>query len=84
MLDKSQIIATVCGLLRTGDIAEAASVARREYPFINQVPAGRDYTEREAMRIFVRDGFIDRYSGQPLLFQGVLRLLSRLFIGTGR
>jgi hypothetical protein len=30
----------------------------------------------QALRVFVRDGFIDRYSGNRLLFPPVLRLLS--------
>ncbi len=30
------------------------------------------------MRIFVRDGFTDRYSGAPLIFPGTLRALSLL------
>jgi hypothetical protein len=30
------------------------------------------------MRIFVRDGFVDRYSGRRLVFPGALRLLSIL------
>lgn len=32
----------------------------------------------EAARVFVRDGFLDRYSGERLVFPGVLRLLSHL------
>jgi hypothetical protein len=31
------------------------------------------------MRVFARDGFVDRYTGQRLVFPGTLRLLSRLF-----
>lgn len=33
---------------------------------------------RRALRIFLRDGFIDRYSGERLVFPGSLRLLSLL------
>lgn len=31
------------------------------------------------MQSFVRDGFIDRYSGRHLVFPGTLRVLSTLF-----
>ncbi|MCU0861351.1 MAG: hypothetical protein MUE65_03430 [Methanomassiliicoccales archaeon] len=31
------------------------------------------------MRVFARDGFIDRFTGEPLVFPAVLRLLSREF-----
>jgi hypothetical protein len=36
----------------------------------------RRYGPRESARVFVRDGFIDRYSGQCLVFPPVLRLIS--------
>ena len=39
---------------------------------------GRNYTELQCTAVFVRDGFIDRYSGEQLVFPGALRLLSRL------
>ena len=56
----------------------AASILREEYPFIARLPVGRAYDAATSTRVFVRDGFIDRYSGERLVFPGVLRLLSRL------
>lgn len=41
-------------------------------------PEGRRYTELQSLEVFARDGFVDRYSGQRLVFPGILRLLSRL------
>jgi hypothetical protein len=38
--------------------------------------SARRYTERQSLRVFYRDGFIDRYSGTQLVHPGVLRLLS--------
>jgi hypothetical protein len=35
--------------------------------------------QEQKMRVFARDGFLDRFSGQPLIFPAVLRLLSREF-----
>src|SRR2546421_668252 len=64
--------------LRMGDIAAARDVLRTEYPFVSATPEGRRYTELQSLQIFLRDGFVDRYSGQRLVFPGVLRLLSRL------
>ena len=50
-----------------------------DYPFTPLANVGRRYTPQQCMSIFVRDGFIDRYSGQRLVFPGTLRLLSMLF-----
>src|SRR5579862_3680063 len=49
---------------------------RCDYPFTPLQTVGRKYREVEAVRVFVGDGFIDRYSGSRLVFPGVLRLLS--------
>lgn len=56
----------------------AQDILRAEYPFISVASAGRRYTALQSLQVFVRDGFIDRYSGKRLLFPGILRLLSRL------
>jgi len=77
-MTKANIIARVCEALSSGSHEQAANIASTEYPFVALAKAERRYTEIEMMRVFVRDGFIDRYSGQRLLFPGTLRLLSQL------
>src|SRR5262249_32050338 len=57
----------------------AATIIRTDYPFISPLTVKRSYTALQATRVFIRDGFIDRYSGQQLVFTPVLRLLSGLF-----
>lgn len=77
--DPATILQRVCGALSTGETEAAAEVLRREYPFTPP-----DKTKKQepgfslAMRIFHRDGYIDRYSGQRLVFPGALRMLSLL------
>jgi hypothetical protein len=78
MNNKSQTIQKICDLLLADDMSNASRITRREYPFVIQALAERKYTELESTRIFVRDGFIDRYSGDRLIFPGVLRLISSL------
>ncbi len=70
----SRAFQTICG----GMITAAREILRVEYPFVAVIPQERRYTESESLRVFRRDGFVDRYSGQRLVFPGVLRLLSRL------
>ena len=90
MHSKPQTIKAICDSLLGGDPQAAADIARNGYPFAPAHSTGRVYTETECTAIFVRDGFIDRYSGTQLIFPGAIRLLSRLlpaefrFIPTGR
>ena len=51
-----------------------------EYPFTPPTNAWRKYSAGQYMEVFVRDGFIDRYSGRRLVFPGTLRLLSLLLL----
>lgn len=78
MYSKAQAIKAVCASLLAGDSQAAAATARSGYPFVSPQSTGRAYTESECTAVFIRDGFIDRYSGTQLVFPGTLRLLSRL------
>lgn len=77
-MQKAETISAVCDALAAGDKAGVISIARREYPFVPQQSRKRKYTPLQSQQIFVRDGFIDRYTGKRLVFPGTLRLLSRL------
>lgn len=76
MTDKTNIIKSVCDVLSSGDKATASIIARNQYPFVAPPPVVRTFTETQALRVFLRDGFIDRYSGSRLVFPPVLRVLS--------
>lgn len=75
---KVQTIRAICNSLLAGDPQTAAATARGGYPFAPPKSTGRAYAESQCTAIFVRDGFIDRYSGTQLVFPGTVRLLSRL------
>lgn len=74
--DKADVIRSACEAVFRGDIAAAAESLAGEYPFVAQTAAQRQCSETDALRVFARDGFIDRYSGIRLVFPGTLRLLS--------
>jgi hypothetical protein len=58
----------------------AALAIRRAASGTAGITAGRiNFTKRQQIEVFIRDGYIDRYSGERLLFPGVLRLLSSMF-----
>lgn len=77
-MDKSEVIKLVCSALTHGDVSGATSRIQDDYPFEPVTNAGRRYTAVQSTRLFASDGFIDRYSGQRLIFPGTLRLLARL------
>ena len=58
------------------NIPEAQNVIKTEYPFHQLTSQSRNYTDKEKMEQFIRDGFIDRYSGQKLVNPGILKALS--------
>lgn len=78
MDDKADILASCCAMIASGALHEAAALMARDYPFTPIVRNGRQYTATQSMQVFLRDGFIDRYSGKKLVFPGALRLLSIL------
>jgi len=74
----ASLLEQVCAALST-DAGPARDILRAHAPF---VPVARERRRspplRDQFKIFARDGYIDCYSGQRLVFPGVLRLLSIL------
>jgi hypothetical protein len=77
MSAKADVIAAVCQALDRGEASDAAEILK-QYPFAGQAAVARRYSLATCMRVFMRDGFIDRYSGERLVFPGALRILSQL------
>jgi len=61
-----------------GDREKASKIVRGKYTCLPLPKTKRRYTEVQSLRLFLRDGFIDRYSGSPLVLPATLRLLSKL------
>lgn len=73
----AQIIQNACQCLAENNPDKARDIITIEYPFVPKVSAGRNYSPEFMTKVFVRDGFLDRYKGTCLIFPPVLRLLSR-------
>lgn len=58
------------------NLSEAKTIIHNEYPFRKITAQGRNYSDKEKMEQFIRDGFIDRYSGKKLVNSGILKVLS--------
>ncbi len=76
MPDRSATIEKIVRMLLMGEKKAAGRTARKQWPFVPVRPQHRRHTPVQSTRLFVRDGFIDRYSGRRLIFPGMLRLLS--------
>jgi hypothetical protein len=76
MSDGSQIIARIAEAVIADDISKASHIGTSEWPFEKTVIHARNYSPKQLMPIFIRDGFCDRYSGTRLVHPGMLRLLS--------
>lgn len=76
--EKARILERVCKLAFSNREA-AADLIRSEYPFIPSKPTRRGFSKKQSIEIFVRDRFVDRYSGELLINPGVLRIFSELF-----
>jgi 5-methylcytosine-specific restriction endonuclease McrA len=78
MSSDHNIIKNACDAIMDESITRVKEIIHKQYPFIPLTPAGRNYSEYEKTKVFIRDGFIDRYSGRKMVFPPVLRLLSNL------
>lgn len=73
---KADVLARAGAAIAAGDLDGGRQILRNEYPFVPVEKASRRYTERQCLRVFYRDGFLDRYSGAKLVHPGALRALS--------
>ncbi|MGH6840107.1 MAG: HNH endonuclease [Methylocella sp.] len=77
MNDKAAVLADVCAALSGNQPYEAGAILRKRYPFVPLKNVGRRYSVRQMLVAFIRDGFIDRYSGARLVCVAALRLISK-------
>ena len=79
MTKKSDVIQRVCRAISDGKKDDARKIIRAEYKFTSFKNKGRNYKEVKKTELFRRDRFIDRYSGDKLVYPPVLKILSNLF-----
>jgi hypothetical protein len=76
MTDNSAVIQETCESISRSDFDNAGKVISDKYPFLPTTSAGRSYTPRQMTRVFIRDGFTDRYLGTRLIHPPALRVIS--------
>ena len=77
-MSKCDVINLVCEALSKGQLDESKEIIKEKYPFDMVETKQWNCSKAKLLQIFVRDGFIDRYSGEKLVFPGALRILSEL------
>jgi len=75
-MDKVLLIKNICDLLLNNKRQDCIDLANRNYPFIENLPQKRQYSKYQMCKVFLSDGFIDRYSGDKLLFPGLIKILT--------
>lgn len=75
-MDRALLIQNLCGLLLDDKRQDCIDFANVNYPFINNLTQKRQYSKYQMCKVFLRDGFIDRYSGDKLLFPGLIKILT--------
>ena len=78
MPEKTSVIIEACNAIMSGSIEDGRKIIAAKYPFCAIKQKRKTIPKSTALRIFIRDGFIDRYSGTALVFPGTLRIVSEL------
>lgn len=78
-MDKALLIKNLCELLLDDKKQDCIDFANENYPFVDSLIQKRQYTKYQMCKVFLRDGFIDRYSGTKLLFPGLIKILTIVF-----
>tara|TARA_Y100001936_G_scaffold121045_1_gene118400 strand:+ start:233 stop:823 length:591 start_codon:yes stop_codon:yes gene_type:complete len=73
----ADIIKEICKKIDR-DVQAAKDIVNKKYPHEKLKKDGRQYNEKQKTKIFRRDGFIDQYSGEKLIYPPVLKILSVL------
>ena len=66
----------VCAALEKEEKQKAEELVGSRYPFAPPVDRRKAFTRFARTRVFLRNGFVDRYSGDRLFFPPVLEVIS--------
>jgi hypothetical protein len=69
-------VAEVCDALMRGDFKGASELVEQRYPLATRREARASISKLDSVQVFLKDGFVDRYTGDRLVFPPVLRVIS--------
>jgi hypothetical protein len=64
--------------LMRGDIGGVGDLVEQRYPLATRRKARASISKLDSVQVFLKDGFVDRYSGARLVFPPVLRVISEV------
>ena len=73
---KGEVLKRVAINLLDKNKSEAIKIIQEDYPFVHLEREKRTYSDKQKIKQFIKDGFIDRYSGQRLVNPGLLKVIS--------
>jgi 5-methylcytosine-specific restriction endonuclease McrA len=73
---KGEVLKRVAINLLGKNKSEAIKIIQEDYPFVHLEREKRTYSDKQKIKQFIKDGFIDRYSGQRLVNPGLLKVIS--------
>jgi 5-methylcytosine-specific restriction endonuclease McrA len=76
--DRAEFLASACALITAGEIDAAKQSLLNNYPCSPASTTRKPWSLQRLVKVFLRDGFTDRYFGTRLVFPGTLRALSLL------
>ncbi|MBQ7898219.1 MAG: HNH endonuclease [Clostridia bacterium] len=77
--EKSAIISNIITKLLVDDKESAKKIISTDYPHKSFDIHKRSYTIAQKIEQFLKDGFVDRYTGERLLNPGILKVISSYF-----
>jgi hypothetical protein len=82
-INKLAIIDKVCEALAANQLGDAEKIMDDGYKFKPWKKPKSSFSYKQKMEIFIRDGFVDGYSGERLIFPGTLLVISEKLGITG-
>lgn len=76
---KAETLKNVAINLLESNKTAAIQIIQDKYPFVYLEREKRTYTDKQKITQFIKDGFIDRYSGERLVNPGLLKVISYYF-----
>lgn len=78
-MNQSNLLKSICQLLLESKTEDARALLQNKYPHKHIELDKRSYSLKEKMEQFLRDGFIDRYTGEKLVNPGILKVITNYF-----
>jgi hypothetical protein len=75
-MNRALLIKDICELLLDNKRQDCIDLANESYPFVHLSLQKRQYSRYQMCKVFLRDGFLDRYTGDKLLFPGLIKILT--------